>query len=143
MAGARIFEDKWEIGFYVQETCYWTKQEQIDEIKREIARTTEIWLEAFRNKAKSDGKGDDVVKDITVEQIEADNYTIGKSAGIEMAISGLQGSQGNTPNHRGVVAYDSAIHGPRGRQGNIAVGGVHNSYIFVVFFYCTAKDTPT
>ena len=125
--------------FYVQETCDWTKQEQIDEIKREMIRTTQRWLEAFRNKARADGRGDNVVKDITVEQVDAGNYTIGGRS-LESAMSGTKGSQGSIRPSRGVVPYDPAIHGPRDPQGRIAVGGVHNSYVFVVFFYCTAKD---
>ena len=133
LGGARIFEDEWKIGFYVQETCDWTKDEQISEIKREIISATEKWLDLFREKAKDYGKEKDVVKSITAEQVDA--TVVEGSTGLNIATRERQDLPGGALPQEGLAPAEQA----KSRR-KVAIGDVNGEYVFVVFFYCTVAD---
>lgn len=116
LGAAKVFADSWKVGFYIQGTCNWTQTKQLEEIKRGIIDAVNIWLAPLKDKVRHDGKN--IVNDITVEQVDETKYTIKK----------IPYSNGRT--------FEAA----KLKQELDGGSHPHDDYVFVAFFYCTAKD---
>lgn len=123
LAAAKIFADSWKIGFYVQGECGWDQRKQISEIKSELVNAVDKWLEPLRERAAQNGRGHEVVSNISAEQVDAEDYEI---------TAHLESKRTRGPVNLAFEAETSTARASKKKTTS-------DPYVFTVFFYCTLK----